>query len=108
LTNILRIFSSEVLFLSSNKLTGVIPSFAGSTRLRGLYLSDNQIGQAIPSTLCDLTNLEALFLDQNALIGAIPSCFGDLTKLRQLYLFKNLLIGSLPPELGSLSYLGTY
>jgi Leucine rich repeat len=97
-----------MLFLSSNKFSGYIPSFlAGQSqsRLRGLYLSDNQLQGQIPESVCDLKYLEALFLDENQLSGFLPRCLGRLTKLTQLYAFKNELYGNVPEEFSRLEEL---
>lgn len=99
--------SLEVLFLSSNLLTGHIPAgihHLGGT-LRGLYLSDNQIEGSIPMHLCAFDALEALFLDTNQLTGKIPSCMGELVQLQQLYLFQNQLTGTIPSNLEELEQL---
>lgn len=99
--------SIQVLFLSSNQFSGVIPAGLHrlSRTLRGLYLSDNRFDGAVPDELCMLEQIEALFLDTNSLTGPIPECFGDLTNLQQLYLFQNALSGTIPDSLQELRHL---
>jgi Leucine rich repeat len=96
----------EILFLSSNKFQGPVPSLSDGSVMRGLYLSDNKLNGTIPTSLCALKNLEALLLDTNQLQGTIPECIGNLVKLRQLFLFKNQLTGQVPAQLSQLSKLG--
>lgn len=125
---------AEVLFLSSNIISGPIPEYISrlAGTLEGLYLSDNKLQGAIPTALCSLTELSkcaawevwaneiatvlslshcnsyhvgALFLDTNDLIGEIPPCLDSLTQLRQLYLFNNELSGILPEGLQDLKSL---
>ena len=51
--------SLEILFLSSNQLTGSVPGDIANLKgqLRGLYLSDNQLDGEIPAALCELQQL---------------------------------------------------
>ena len=74
--------------LSSNQLSGTIPSELGSlTNLTGLELYSNQLSGSIPSSLGSLTNLEALVLDNNAgLSGPLPGSFTGLDALQYLYM----------------------
>ena len=59
LTIILGICPLEILFLSSNRLSGTVPSeIVGlKEQLRGLYLSDNQFVGSISEALCGLEQL---------------------------------------------------
>ena len=96
--------------LSSNQLTGAIPSWLGNlSNLAELWLSNNQLTGAIPSSLGNLSNLTYLGLGGNQLTGAIPSSLGNLSNLTYLGLGGNQLTGAIPSSLGSLSnltYLG--
>lgn len=106
--------STEILFLSSNEFTGPIPTAIGrpagmsGSPLRGLYLSENKLDGVIPESICDYAKLEALFVDENQLTGSIPSCIGNLGNLKQLYAFHNQLTGELPVELSMLRKLSTF
>ena len=96
------------MFLSSNKLTGTIPTFQKPHIIQGIYLSDNGFIGSIPESICDLTNLEALFLDENQLEGSIPLCINQLSNLEQLFLFGNELTGEIPAELTALRLLSKF
>jgi len=100
----------EVLFLSSNQLTGTIPSNIGALdrTLRGLYLSDNKLDGKISEMLCELEELEALFLDENKFSGELPDCLNSMSSLRQLYVFKNELSGEVPSNLENLKLLSEF
>jgi len=94
------------LFLSTNNLTGSIPTELGNlTNLTQLYLYNNQLTGPIPFELGSLANLAWLDLSGNQLNGPIPAELGNLTNLIYLYLYSNQLTGPIPPELGSLSNL---
>ena len=89
-----------MLSLSSNQLTGEIPSELGSlSNLTELDLSSNQLTGEIPAELGDLANLEELYLSSNQLTGEIPSELGDLSNLDVLYLSQNRLTGCIPTGL---------
>ena len=103
--------STEILFLSSNNFTG--PLFFTSrsrleSRLKGLYLSDNQLQGPIPMALCHFSNIQAIFLDENKFTGGLPPCISDLTDLSQFYVFKNQLYGEIPIEYSILLELGKF
>ncbi len=116
------------LFLSSNELTGSLPTEIGNCiNLFNLYLNDNhlqgslpsQIGQLaklrgaslfnnyfqgkIPDEIGDLKDLIALYLDMNQLTGQIPESIGRLESMVDLRLRRNSLSGTLPTELGQLT-----
>jgi len=92
--------------LSSNNLTGSIPSEIGNlTNLTGLHLYGNQLTGSIPPEIGNLTNLENLSLYGNQLTGSIPPEIGNLTNLTDLYLHENELTGSIPSEIGNLTNL---
>lgn len=56
-------YTTEILFLSSNKLTGTIPKAISrlSRTLRGLYMSDNDFEGTIPTQMCIFNSLGTLF-----------------------------------------------
>jgi len=91
----------EVLFLSSNLLTGEIPPSVTSAQqtLKSLYLSDNKLQGQIPTELCGLYKLEDLFIDTNDFSGSLPTCLGSLSNLKKLYAFKNRFTGDVPSVL---------
>jgi len=92
--------------LTSNKLTGSIPTELGNlTALTFIDLSGNQLSGAIPTELGNLTALNNLVLSRNNLTGSIPAELGNLTALRSLRLGRNQLSGAIPTELGNLTNL---
>jgi hypothetical protein len=76
------------------------------SRLKGLYLSDNQFSGPIPAAICSFKALEAIFLDENDLGGIIPPCITELSELVQFYVFNNKVQGEIPVELSTLVDLG--
>lgn len=85
----------SILSLSSNGLSGTIPSTIGQlTSLTSLYLGDNELIGTIPSTIGQLSlNLFALSLSNNQLSGTIPQTIGQLSSLSFLGLNDNRLTG---------------
>ena len=63
---------------------------------KDLWLHDNQLTGAIPSTIGNLSNLKKHLLDTNQLTGAIPSTIGNLSNLEYLYAEKKPADGSDP------------
>ena len=106
--SISHVFFSEIIVLSSNKLSGRLPLFKAGTGLRGVYLSDNRLHGRINESICALIDIESLFLDDNKLSGGIPKCLSQLTSLEQLYLFGNSLTGEVPQELSALRQLSKF
>ena len=73
------------MYLSSNELTGEIPSEIGNlTNLTYLHLSVNQLTGSIPSEIGNLTNLIQLQLQYNQLTGEIPQAVCDLIESNPL------------------------
>ncbi|KAE8735249.1 Detected protein of unknown function [Hibiscus syriacus] len=101
-----------VVDLSSNHLSGTIPSDVGKLpRLTYLDLSSNHLSGEIPASIGNMTDLLFLYLYKNALSGSIPQQIGMLKSLNELDLAENNLIGSLPPSVGNLaniSYLSLF
>ena len=97
----------SILSLSSNRLSGTIPSTIGQlTSLKSLNLGDNELIGTIPSTIGQLTSLKSLYLGDNKLIGTIPSTIGQLSlNLFALSLSNNQLSGTIPQTIGKLSSL---
>ncbi|MEN8218678.1 MAG: leucine-rich repeat domain-containing protein [Pseudomonadota bacterium] len=92
------------LWLYGNELTGSIPRELGNLSvLIDLGLSLNDLTGSIPTELGNLTNLNFLYLSSNQLTGSIPSELGKLTNLSEIYLSDNQLTGSIPTELGKLT-----
>ena len=99
--------SVTYLYLSSNNLSGTIPTAIGDlTDLTELSLGSNGLSGGIPVELGDLTNLTSLSLRRSGLSGGIPVELGDLANLTSLDLGRNGLSGGIPGELGDLTNLG--
>jgi len=94
------------LVLSHNLLQGPIPAADSSTAsispLRVLDLSDNHLSDTIPDTLGLFGQLVVLSLSTNQLRGTIPEQLSNLSQLQVLDLSKNLLSGPIPTKLSSL------
>ncbi|KAK7381251.1 hypothetical protein VNO78_33798 [Psophocarpus tetragonolobus] len=103
-SSIASLTSLEVLNLAGNGLNGSVPGFVG--RLRGVYLSFNQLGGVIPGEIGEnCWKLEHLDLSANFMVQGIPVSFGNCGKLRTLLLYSNLLEKAIPVELGRLKSL---
>ncbi|KAJ6996726.1 hypothetical protein NC653_013350 [Populus alba x Populus x berolinensis] len=97
-----------MLDLSSNNLSGSVPSSFGScTSLESFDISTNNFTGSIPATLSNCSQLTALHLSYNYLTGTIPSSLGTLNKLRDLNLWFNQLHGEIPLELMNIKALET-
>ncbi|MED6223991.1 hypothetical protein PIB30_079495 [Stylosanthes scabra] len=83
--------------LSSNKLTGEIPSEIMSLiGLVSLNLSRNLLGRDIPPTIGQLKSIDFLDLSRNHLSGSIPSQLAQIDRLSVLDLSYNDLSGEIP------------
>ncbi|XP_022773849.1 protein BRASSINOSTEROID INSENSITIVE 1-like [Durio zibethinus] len=94
--------------LSSNNLSGMIPSGFGScTSLESFDVSSNNFTGSIPASLCEnpTNRLQVLYLQNNILTGSIPASLSNCSQLVSLHLSFNYLTGIIPPSLGSLSKL---
>ncbi|XP_037451225.1 receptor-like protein EIX1 [Triticum dicoccoides] len=60
--------------LSRNNLVGPLPLDFGAPGIETLFLYDNMIAGAIPSSLCKLRSLRSLDLSRNNLNGSITDC----------------------------------
>ncbi|MEM1126450.1 MAG: Ig-like domain-containing protein [Bacteroidota bacterium] len=92
------------LFLGENGLTGALPSSLGDlVFLEDLDLVSNGLTGAIPASLGAISGLRTLILADNSLSGSIPSTLGTLSQLEDLDVFANSLAGSLPSSLENLT-----
>lgn len=96
----------EAIDLSSNALTGQIPSSLCRFReLRSLFLSYNNLTGQIPRNIGCLSRLERLYMTENKISGTIPPSIGNISSLRFLGCVGNIIGGEIPHELGNLSNL---
>ncbi|KAL2967308.1 hypothetical protein AAZX31_16G168100 [Glycine max] len=83
--------------LSSNKLSGAIPSeISKLSALRFLNLSRNHLSGEIPNDMGKMKLLESLDLSLNNISGQIPQSLSDLSFLSFLNLSYNNLSGRIP------------
>ncbi|CAM6039514.1 unnamed protein product [Sphagnum compactum] len=82
------------LSLAHNQFTGLLPSFESLVNLQSLNLGGNSFGPSFPASLG--TMLVSLYLGENQLAGAIPSSLKSLTKLQTLDVSGNALSGNPP------------
>ncbi len=82
------------LLLSSNNLTGTLPSLSGLPALYWFSVANNHLAGAIPS-LSGLTALQYFDVKTNQLTGSIPSLSGS-TGLYYFDLGNNQLTGAIP------------
>ncbi|CAA2976405.1 probable LRR receptor-like serine threonine-kinase IRK [Olea europaea subsp. europaea] len=96
----------QVLDLSSNALSGGIPSAIGNfSRLRILNISRNSLGGFIPPSVGDLNTTLILDLSHNQLNGSIPAEIRRAVLLQELRLDSNFLTGAIPADIGNCSSL---
>ncbi|KAL5834345.1 hypothetical protein ACOSQ4_013842 [Xanthoceras sorbifolium] len=91
--------------LSSNKLTGVVPSeFGYLQKIHAVNLSHNSLSGAILESFSHLKNMESLDLSYNKLSGRIPP---QLTKLYNLSTF-NVTFNNLSDPVPDQGQFGTF
>ncbi|XP_065035322.1 receptor-like protein EIX2 [Musa acuminata AAA Group] len=86
----------EELYLADCKIAGTMPAWfwnISSSTITDLFLSNNQIGGKLPSSL-NFTKLETLSLRSNRFEGPLPTMLPST--LDTLYLSNNSLTGQLP------------
>nr|KAJ0192662.1 hypothetical protein LSAT_V11C800444520 [Lactuca sativa] len=96
------------MILSSNLLSGVIPSYIALSHssLHWLKLNDNNFTGELPRELGNLRHLRVLDVGDNQLFRKIPHWIGEnLTSLIVLRLHKNNFTGEIPESLCKMSKL---
>jgi len=78
--------------LSSNNLTGTLPSQFGNLKwLKILSLDDNSLSGTIPAEFGSLSSLEELTIISNKIAGPLPQEITNLSNLRSIYMGNNPL-----------------
>lgn len=90
--------SLQLLDLSSNNLSGEIPSNISAIipYVVNLDLSSNSFSGEIPVNLANCTYLNVLNLENNRLSGEIPPQLGQLSRIKKFSVANNLLVGPVP------------
>lgn len=99
-------FSSlSSLRLSSNRLSGEIPSSFDGSLLQNLWLNDQEEGgmRGPIDVIGTMPMLTKAWLHGNQFTGPIPDNIGSLTSLTELSVNRNQLVGLIPPGLAGLS-----
>ncbi|KAK1428075.1 hypothetical protein QVD17_16902 [Tagetes erecta] len=100
--------SLEILDLSSNSFSGMIPSSIGNfSRLIDLNMSRNSFIGSVPASLGGLKAANVIDLSHNWLNGSIPYEICGAGLLEELWLDSNLLTGSIPEQIQNCSDLTT-
>jgi Leucine-rich repeat (LRR) protein len=87
----------QVLNLSSNGLSGIIPLNIGQLgALASLDLSLNNLSGEIPESIGNLSHLRVLYLSNNYLTGTIPTALDSLNFLSEFNVSNNDLEGPIP------------
>lgn len=94
----------EWLNMSANQMTNFPTQLSQLTALIHLKFSDNQISGGFES-LIGLQNLEQIYLDNNLIFGAFPSSILQLKKLQMLSLNGNQLSGEIPETVPALTFI---
>ncbi|GFY83860.1 leucine-rich repeat protein kinase family protein [Actinidia rufa] len=98
--------SLKILDLSSNSLSGEIPSVIRRfSSLQLLNLSRNSLIGSVPITIGELKTTQVLDLSFNQLNGSIPSEIGGAVSLHELRLETNFITGTIPSEIENCSSL---
>ncbi|KAK9947312.1 hypothetical protein M0R45_002943 [Rubus argutus] len=97
----------EILDLSHNKISGVIPSEVAGLRSLKLYLnlSSNHLHGVVPMELSKMDMVLAIDLSSNNLSDTIPSQLGSCIALESLNISSNSLQGPVPVSIGKLPFL---
>ncbi|CAN1143755.1 Probable LRR receptor-like serine/threonine-protein kinase At3g47570 [Linum perenne] len=106
--------------LCSNNFRGIMPSMAGSNKLKWFGIAFNSLGSGKPndlsflSSLTNATNLISLDFGMNNFGGSLPQHLGNLStslnigklkSLEKLHLYNNKLSGYIPSTIGNLTKL---
>ncbi|XP_074285593.1 uncharacterized protein LOC141611080 [Silene latifolia] len=89
----------EVVDVSNNLISGIIPEFRQDLSLKVLNLGNNKITGHIPNSISNLLELQRFDITRNQISGTIAPGLGQLTQLQWLDLSINSLKGTIPDSL---------
>eukprot|EP00268_Persea_americana_P065209 TRINITY_DN8669_c0_g1_i1.p1 TRINITY_DN8669_c0_g1~~TRINITY_DN8669_c0_g1_i1.p1 ORF type:complete len:1062 (+),score=128.23 TRINITY_DN8669_c0_g1_i1:307-3186(+) len=95
----LPVFPPQVYFqdYSNNSFSSVIPATKNFTLIQFFFLSNNNVGGEIPSSICEARSLRILNLSNNKFNGYLPTCLGETSNyLEILNLGGNDFQGNVP------------
>ncbi|KAL6874158.1 hypothetical protein ACP4OV_014240 [Aristida adscensionis] len=92
--------------ISLNYLSGPLPSNFGVPNLQILFLYTNHITGHIPRCICNCENLFVIDLANNIFEGELPLCHGNRNTMTMLDLSNNSLSGEFPAVLQNFPHLG--
>ncbi|XP_049415492.1 receptor-like protein 9DC3 [Solanum stenotomum] len=91
--------SLYIIDLRSNFLQGSLPILPNSAQY--LFMSNNNLSEEIPSSVCNLRSLKVLDLAKNNLMGEIPQCLGNVSSSLEVFdMHQNNLSGTIPTTFG--------
>ncbi|CAB9518623.1 leucine Rich Repeat [Seminavis robusta] len=94
--------------ISSNRLTGTIPSEVGMSPLKRIFLNNNSLTGSLPLEIFHMGSLEYLMVYRNDLTGTLPSEIGLLTHLRFMVVMHTGIGGTIPSEIGLATQLSEF
>lgn len=89
--------------LSWNNFTGNFPDLSLVSRLKFLYLNNNQLLGPLDANLGNLTHLQEVWLQSNRFTGSIPNEWSQLSNLTALLLQDTDLNGTVPEGICNLT-----
>ena len=87
------------IYLTNNDLEGTLDGISRLTKLRYLYLNQNQLSGTLPAELGNCSTLNYLVLDNNNITGTIPVEVASMNLgYSGLVLKQNKMSGEIPAE----------
>ena len=112
--NLTGVIPSEIGFLieltslklSQNRLTGNLPEDVGNlVKLEELVLFSNELDQPLPDALTGLSLIKFVSFAGNRITGEVPADIGNMVSLEMLFLDQNRLTGTIPESFSALDKL---
>jgi hypothetical protein len=99
----------KTLNLSSNRMTGSLPSTIGQmTYLEELYLDNNDLGGQMDLDFSGIADMRVIDISSNRISGTIPDSLWNATSLQEIHLDGNVLSGTISDSAVNLQSLGKY